>query len=98
MTAHPHRLPLENDTIELNYVKRCVTIINHKTTSYTNDDDAEQATMLKKLKGKMKRRNTEPTMTLGATGSAGGVSSVPALTLAVAPQENDETSENNTDF
>lgn len=55
--------------------------------------------MLKKLKGKMKRRNTEPTMTLvGATGSTGGVSSVPALTLAVAPQENDENSENNTDF
>lgn len=57
-----------------------------------------QATMLKKLKGKMKRRNTEPTMTLGATGSTAGVSSVPALTLAVAPQENDENSENNTDF
>lgn len=56
----------------------------------------EQATMLKKLKGKMKRRNTEPTMTLGAQG--GGVSSVPALTLAVAPQENDENCENNTDF
>lgn len=58
-----------------------------------------QATMLKKLKGKMKRRNTEPTMTtVGATGGGMGVSSVPALTLAVAPQENDEDAENNTDF
>lgn len=53
-----------------------------------------QATMLKKLKGKMKRRNTEPTMTV----VMGGATSAPALTLAVAPQENDESSENNTDF
>lgn len=50
-----------------------------------------QATMLKKLKGKMKRRNTEPTMTMVASG--------PSMSLAVAPtQENDENDSNNTDF
>lgn len=52
----------------------------------------KQATMLKKLKGKMKRRNTEPTMAVTA---AGGTS---AMALAVAPQENDENDSNNTDF
>lgn len=50
-----------------------------------------QATMLKKLKGKMKRRNTEPTMTVATTGG-------PSMSLAVAPQENEETDANNTDF
>ncbi|XP_055697746.1 diacylglycerol kinase theta isoform X6 [Phlebotomus papatasi] len=49
---------------------------------------ALKATMLKKCKGKMKRRNTEPTMALGP--------STPAMSLAVAPQENDENNE--TDF
>ena len=50
-----------------------------------------QATMLKKLKGKMKRRNTEPTMVsaVGVTGHQ--------MTLA-APQEPDELDSNNTDF
>ena len=46
--------------------------------------------MLKKLKGKMKRRNTEPTMTVAAPGG-------PSLALA-APQENEENDQNNTDF
>lgn len=41
--------------------------------------------MLKKLKGKMKRRNTEPTMTAGN------------VTL-VAPAEPEELDQNNTDF
>lgn len=50
-----------------------------------------QATMLKKLKGKMKRRNTEPTMQVATTGG-------PAMSLAVAPQENEENDTNNTDF
>lgn len=50
-----------------------------------------QATMLKKLKGKMKRRNTEPTMTVATSGG-------PSMSLAVAPQENEETDTNNTDF
>lgn len=50
-----------------------------------------QATMLKKLKGKMKRRNTEPTMNVVASG--------PHMSLAVAPtHENDEIDSNNTDF
>ncbi|GAB0100474.1 Diacylglycerol kinase [Sergentomyia squamirostris] len=49
---------------------------------------ALKATMLKKCKGKMKRRNTEPTMALGAPS--------PAMSLAVAPQENDDNNE--TDF
>lgn len=45
--------------------------------------------MLKKLKGKMKRRNTEPTMTAGTvTGQ---------MTLAT-PAEPDELDQNNTDF
>lgn len=48
--------------------------------------------MLKKLKGKMKRRNTEPTMAVTAAGGPSGMS------LAVAPQENDENDSNNTDF
>lgn len=47
--------------------------------------------MLKKIKGKMKRRNTEPTMPLAATGG-------PSMSLAVAPQENEENDTNNTDF
>lgn len=47
--------------------------------------------MLKKLKGKMKRRNTEPTMTVATSGG-------PSMSLAVAPQENEETDTNNTDF
>lgn len=46
--------------------------------------------MLKKLKGKMKRRNTEPTMAV--VGSSGH-----QMTLA-APQEPDELDTNNTDF
>lgn len=50
-----------------------------------------QATMLKKLKGKMKRRNTEPTMAVATTGG-------PSMSLAVAPQENEENDTNNTDF
>lgn len=53
--------------------------------------------MLKKLKGKMKRRNTEPTMTVvaGATGTSSGG----ALALAVVPpNELDENDSNNTDF
>lgn len=47
--------------------------------------------MLKKLKGKMKRRNTEPTMSAGI--------SVPGhqMTL-VTPAEPDELDQNNTDF
>ncbi|XP_055679632.1 diacylglycerol kinase theta isoform X6 [Lutzomyia longipalpis] len=49
---------------------------------------ALKATMLKKCKGKMKRRNTEPTMALGP--------STPAMSLAVAPQDNDDNNE--TDF
>lgn len=47
--------------------------------------------MLKKLKGKMKRRNTEPTMQVATPGG-------PAMSLAVAPQENEENDTNNTDF
>lgn len=47
--------------------------------------------MLKKLKGKMKRRNTEPTMALGQPG--------PSMTLSVAPHEEElESNTNNTDF
>lgn len=53
--------------------------------------DGAQATMLKKIKGKMKRRNTEPTMPLAATGG-------PSMSLTVAPQENEENDSNNTDF
>jgi hypothetical protein len=47
--------------------------------------------MLKKLKGKMKRRNTEPTMSAGTnvTGHQ--------MTL-VTPAEPDEIDQNNTDF
>lgn len=48
-----------------------------------------QATMLKKLKGKMKRRNTEPTM------SAGGNVAGHQMTLVAEP---DELDQNNTDF
>lgn len=50
-----------------------------------------QATMLKKLKGKMKRRNTEPTMSAGS--NIGGHQ----MTL-VTPAEPDELDQNNTDF
>ncbi|XP_058055693.1 diacylglycerol kinase theta [Anopheles bellator] len=51
---------------------------------------ALKATMLKKMKGKMKRRNTEPTMqVMGPSGIQ--------MTLA-APQEPDEVDSNNTDF
>lgn len=50
-----------------------------------------QATMLKKLKGKMKRRNTEPTM------SAGSNVAGHQMTL-VTPVEPDELDQNNTDF
>uniref|UniRef100_A0AAG5CR42 Diacylglycerol kinase n=1 Tax=Anopheles atroparvus TaxID=41427 RepID=A0AAG5CR42_ANOAO len=51
---------------------------------------ALKATMLKKMKGKMKRRNTEPTMqVMGPSGIQ--------MTLA-APQEPDEVDANNTDF
>lgn len=48
-----------------------------------------QATMLKKMKGKMKRRNTEPTMAVGSSGHQ--------MTLLATPHEPDEDS-NNTDF
>ncbi|XP_038105279.1 diacylglycerol kinase theta isoform X2 [Culex quinquefasciatus] len=51
---------------------------------------ALKATMLKKMKGKMKRRNTEPTMqVMGPSGIQ--------MTLA-APQEPEEVDSNNTDF
>lgn len=50
-----------------------------------------QATMLKKLKGKMKRRNTEPTMTAGANTTSQQMS----LAAAVEPEE---VSQNETDF
>lgn len=50
-----------------------------------------QATMLKKNKNKMKRRNTEPSMVIAATGG-------PSMSLAVAQQDNDEHDSNNTDF
>lgn len=50
-----------------------------------------QATMLKKIKNKMKRRNTEPSMVLAATGG-------PSMSLAVAPQDTDDHDSNNTDF
>lgn len=49
-----------------------------------------QATMLKKSKNKVKRRNTEPSMAMATSG--------PSLSLAVAPQENDEIDSNNMDF
>lgn len=49
-----------------------------------------QATMLKKLKGKMKRRNTEPTMSAG--GNVGGHQ------MTLVPAEPDELDQNNTDF
>ncbi|CRL08161.1 CLUMA_CG020913, isoform B [Clunio marinus] len=52
---------------------------------------ALKATMLKKLKGKMKRRNTEPTM------SAGSNVAGHQMTL-VTPAEPDEFDQNNTDF
>ncbi|XP_037913721.1 diacylglycerol kinase theta isoform X3 [Hermetia illucens] len=55
---------------------------------------ALKATMLKKNKAKMKRRNTEPTMAVAG-------STAPSMSLAIAPQEQDENSENstnNTDF
>ncbi|XP_055588120.1 diacylglycerol kinase theta isoform X2 [Uranotaenia lowii] len=51
---------------------------------------ALKATMLKKMKGKMKRRNTEPTMqVMGPSGMQ--------MTLT-APQEPEEVDSNNTDF
>lgn len=52
-----------------------------------------QATMLKKLKGKMKRRNTEPTMSAGSNTST----TSHQMTLAT-PAEPDELDQNNTDF
>lgn len=68
--------------------------------------------MLKKLKGKMKRRNTEPTMFVGSggnsanattsggvTASGGSTNTGTSISLAVAPQESEENSlDNNTDF
>lgn len=45
--------------------------------------------MLKKIKGKMKRRNTEPSMAVGPTGTQ--------LSLPT-PHEPDEMDSNNTDF
>jgi hypothetical protein len=45
--------------------------------------------MLKKIKGKMKRRNTEPTMTVGPSGAQ---MSLPA------PLDPDDLDPNNTDF
>jgi hypothetical protein len=50
--------------------------------------------MLKKLKGKMKRRNTEPTMSAGNTSTT---TSHHQMTLAT-PSEPDELDQNNTDF
>lgn len=49
--------------------------------------------MLKKMKGKMKRRNTEPTMAMGQQ-------PVSSLALSVPPNEedNNDSSTNNTDF
>lgn len=47
--------------------------------------------MLKKLKGKMKRRNTEPTMTAGTNTTSQQMS----LAAAVEPEE---VSQNETDF
>lgn len=67
--------------------------------------------MLKKLKGKMKRRNTEPTMVVGSGGNnanattggvaaSGGSANIgTSISLAVAPQESEENNlDNNTDF
>ncbi|XP_055297893.1 diacylglycerol kinase theta isoform X7 [Sitodiplosis mosellana] len=51
-------------------------------------NSALKATMLKKIKNKMKRRNTEPSMAVAAAGPS----------LAVAPQDNDDHDSNNTDF
>lgn len=45
--------------------------------------------MLKKIKNKMKRRNTEPSMVLAATSGP---------SLAVAQQDNDDHDSSNTDF
>jgi hypothetical protein len=50
--------------------------------------------MLKKLKGKMKRRNTEPTMSAGNTTAT---TTSHQMTLAT-PAEPDELDQNNTDF
>lgn len=47
--------------------------------------------MLKKNKNKMKRRNTEPSMVIAATGG-------PSMSLAVAQPDNDDHDSNNTDF
>lgn len=47
--------------------------------------------MLKKIKNKMKRRNTEPSMALAATTG-------PSMSLAAAPQDTDDHDSNNTDF
>lgn len=47
--------------------------------------------MLKKIKNKMKRRNTEPSMVLAAT-------SGPSMSLAAAQQDNDDHDSSNTDF
>lgn len=65
------------------------TILQPKRNSFSADRTV-QATMLKKMKGKMKRRNTEPTMqVMGPSGIQ--------MTLA-APQEPEEVDSNNTDF
>lgn len=62
---------------------------NNENKSFSADRTV-QATMLKKMKGKMKRRNTEPTMqVMGPSGIQ--------MTLA-APQEPEEVDSNNTDF
>lgn len=50
-----------------------------------------KATMLKRLKGKMKRRNTEPTMSAGTNTTTQQMS----LAAAVEPEE---VSQNETDF
>lgn len=62
----------------------------------------EKATMLKKNKSKMKRRNTEPTMTIAGT-PAPHLSLVPVTVLATTSDSNTgdtntENVTNNTDF
>lgn len=51
-----------------------------------------QATMLKKMKGKMKRRNTEPFMQQGAVGPGAIGLSIPVVT------ETSESVNHNNDF
>ena len=52
-----------------------------------------QATMLKKLKGKMKRRNTEPTMSAGTN-----TATTTSHQMTLATPAEDELDQNNTDF